>query len=104
LFGKPLSLEGDLDLELDLEFGLELRRPGDTSLPEPMGDFGRLSNFRDFGTDLLAKNVSSSIADTDVAAVAVEFERCENLVMLLSPVPVVWVVADDRLIEDFDRL
>jgi hypothetical protein len=42
--------------------------------------------------------------ETVVAAVAVEFERWENFIKLLSPVLVVWVYVDDRLVVDFVRL
>jgi len=50
------------------------------------------------------KNDSSSLIDTVVAAVAVEFERWENFVRLLSPVVVVCVYIDDRLVVDLVRL
>ena len=39
-----------------------------------------------------------------MAAVAVEFDRCENLVRLPSPVLVVCVYIDDPLRVDLDRL
>jgi hypothetical protein len=42
--------------------------------------------------------------ETVVAAVAVEFERWENFMRLLSPVLVVCVYMDDRLVVDFVRL
>jgi hypothetical protein len=48
------------------------------------------------------RNSSSSIEDTVVAAV--ELERCENFMRLLSPVDVVWVYIDERLFVDFVRL
>jgi hypothetical protein len=50
------------------------------------------------------KDSSSSMFETVVAAVAVEFERWENFIRLLSPVLVVCVYMDDRLVVDFVRL
>jgi hypothetical protein len=70
------------------------------SRSEGPGDFPRLISFR----ELLAQNELSSIVEIVVAAVAVEFDRCENFVRLPSPVVVVWVYVDDPLMVDFDRL
>lgn len=68
------STDGDLDLESELDFGN--RRRGDSdSDAEPPGDFPLFTSFLDLD-DLEAKNESSSsMFETVVAPVAVEFER-----------------------------
>lgn len=61
------------------------------------------SFFLDF-EDLEEKNDSSSAPETVVAAVAVELDLEENFIKLPSPVIVLWVYADDRLVVDLVRL
>jgi hypothetical protein len=77
------------------------------SLPEPPGDLlFLLRSFLVLDLDLETpppKKGSSSM-DIVVAAVTVEFERDENFVRLPSAVVVVWVMVDDLLTDDFDRL
>ena len=71
---------------------------------EPLGDLPLFNSFFDLD-GLEAKNEeSSSTVEMVVAAVAVEFERWENFIKLLSPVDVVCVYMDDRLVVDFVRL
>jgi hypothetical protein len=98
------SLDGDLDLENEKDCAK--RRLGDLSESDvlPPGDLPRFNIFFDLD-DLEEKNDdSSSIVETVVAAVAVEFERWENFIKLPSPVLVVCVYIDDRLVVDLVRL
>jgi hypothetical protein len=62
------------------------------------------SSFFDLDDLEAKKEESSSTFETVVAAVAVEFERWENFIRLLSPVDVVCVYMDERLVVDFVRL
>ena len=98
----------DLDLESegvclpDLDDG-RLDDVRSISLSERPGDLPRFKSFRGFDVLLLFTD-SSSIVEIVVAAVAVEFDRCENLVRL-SPALVVCVYIDDPLlIVDLERL
>lgn len=58
------------------------RLPGECSLSELMGDLDLVLVEDIFPLEEReAKNDSSSIEDMVVAAVAVEFERCENFIL-----------------------
>ena len=64
----------------------------------------RFKSFRDLELLLRVPSESSSVMETVVAAVAVEFDLRENFVRLSSPVLVVCVYIDDLLVVDLDRL
>jgi hypothetical protein len=113
LYSRPLSWE----VERDPGFDLNPSRFGEAnsgSLPEPPGDLlFLLRSFLVLDLDLEAdlpppspppKKDSSSTVDIVVATVIVEFERVENFVRLSSAVAVVWVIVDDLLTDDLDRL
>jgi hypothetical protein len=97
------STDGDLDLESELCF-VNRRRGDSDSDVEPPGDLPLFRSFLDLDGLETKKDSSSSMFETVVAAVVVEFERWENFIKLLSPVLVVWVYMDDRLVVDFVRL
>jgi hypothetical protein len=106
LYSSSLSREVDREPGLDLD-PARLGEALSGSLPEPPGDLLFLFRsflVRDLDLETPPLKDSSSMVDIVVAAVTVEFERDENFIRLLSAVVVVWVMVDDLLTDDLDRL